>query len=329
VVEDNTCTQCASAAFINFINTGDTGVSTVWRRNTVLETEIHGILVAYQHNSGTADSYGHLIYQNEIKDTSKDSTYGTAIVFMNMEPASIGNRAFNNTIYDVEDYAIGTRDDNNRAYFYNNIVWTDGVESTDRLAHLYDRGLGEGMGSDNYFSKNLYWSGAGDPSSASVWVDEGGSTRTWAAWKATSGYDTDSPSPADPLFTDAGSDDFSLQSGSPAIDAGTWLTTITDAAGSGTSFTVADGAWFHGRFGTMVDENGDAVNGSVITLSNGQSATITVVNGNTITVTPSVLWVQNVTGIGIGTVYGSAPDIGAHEYESTLPDDIIQGVEIE
>jgi len=329
VVEDNTSYNTASASYINFINTGSTGVYTVWRRNKTLgASEIHGHVVAYQDNNGTASSYGHLVYQNIIENTSTASSYGTAIVFMNMEPASIGNRAFNNTIYDVEDYGIGARDDNNRAYFYNNIVWTDGITSGDRLAYLYDRDLGGGMGSDNYFSKNLYYSGSGDPSAAAVWVDEGGTARTWAAWKATSGYDTDSPTPADPLFTLASSDDFSLSEGSPAIDTGTWLTTISDAAGSGTSFTVTDGAWFHGTFGSMVDEDGNAVAGSPIALSNGQTAVVSSVTGNTITVASSVTWTQNVTTIALSPVYGTAPDIGAVEYESPVPSNAIQGVSI-
>ena len=42
----------------------------------------------------------------------------------------------------------------------------------------------------------------------------------WANYKTNSGQDDNSQNPADPLFTNPGADDFTLQLGSPAIDAG-------------------------------------------------------------------------------------------------------------
>lgn len=47
-----------------------------------------------------------------------------------------------------------------------------------------------------------------------------GSSYNWANWKTNSSGDSHSPTPADPSFTNAGAGDFTLQAGSPAINAG-------------------------------------------------------------------------------------------------------------
>ena len=47
-----------------------------------------------------------------------------------------------------------------------------------------------------------------------------GTAYSFANWKTQSGGDANSPAPADPLFVDRANNDFTLQAGSPAIDAG-------------------------------------------------------------------------------------------------------------
>lgn len=107
--------------------------------------------------------------------------------------------------------------------------------------------------------------------------------------------------------------DVHLATNSPAIDAGTWLTTITSANGSGTSFTVADALYFFSSWGTSA---GHTVPSDIIQLQ-GQTnqATITGISGNTITVNTSLSWVN---GQGVALAYtGVAPDVGA--FESAQP----------
>lgn len=112
-----------------------------------------------------------------------------------------------------------------------------------------------------------------------------------------------------PYFNDAANDDFTIGSSSDAIDAGGWLTTITSATGSGISFVVDDASYFYDGW-SIPGEVGD-----VIKTASGETATIVSINysTNTITVNSSISWTQN-EGLSLD-YYGSAPDIGAEEYE--------------
>jgi len=103
--------------------------------------------------------------------------------------------------------------------------------------------------------------------------------------------------------------DFRLQSGSPCINAGGFLTTITSTGGSGTVFTVTDAGYFMDGWGI------EHVQGDLIQLEGSMlRARITQVNYDTqtITVDTPLTWTQ---GQGVSLAYeGSAPDIGAYEY---------------
>ncbi|NIP40931.1 MAG: DUF1565 domain-containing protein [Candidatus Aenigmarchaeota archaeon] len=116
-------------------------------------------------------------------------------------------------------------------------------------------------------------------------------------------------SDGNPRFVNQANDDFRLQTDSPCIDAGGWLT-ATRSAGSGTNIPVQDASYFMDGFGI--------VEGDLIQLQ-GQSQTARITNvdysTNTITVNTPLTWTS---GQGVSLSYsGSAPDIGAYEYEGT------------
>jgi len=111
---------------------------------------------------------------------------------------------------------------------------------------------------------------------------------------------------SDPQYTSPGSPnwDLTLRSGSPAINAGKTLVTITSVTGSGTSFTVDEPLYFTDGFGIA--------EGDIVTV--GSTTTrITDITGNTITVADSVSWTQN---DGIFWKHDTTPDIGAYTYRS-------------
>jgi len=111
----------------------------------------------------------------------------------------------------------------------------------------------------------------------------------------------------DPM--DASYPDFRLVAGSPCIDRGGALTTITSASGSGTVFTVGDAQYFMDGWGVSGVE-GDEIQ----IVGTSQKARVTRVDYGmrTITVSPAVTWTQNQ---GIALAYtGIAPDVGAFEY---------------
>ncbi|MDD5571250.1 MAG: T9SS type A sorting domain-containing protein [Bacteroidales bacterium] len=100
--------------------------------------------------------------------------------------------------------------------------------------------------------------------------------------------------------------DFHLQSTSPAINIGAFLTTTT-SAGSGTIIPVADASYFIDGFGIT--------NGDIIQLQGQiETAQITSINysTNNITIDKSLTWTS---GLGVSMAYsGTAPDAGAYEY---------------
>ena len=116
----------------------------------------------------------------------------------------------------------------------------------------------------------------------------------------------------DPM--DAKYPDFHLNSNSPCIDRGSSLTTITSPSGSGTTFTVADAAYFMDGWG-IAGVNGDDL--QIFGTSQKARITRVVYATNTITVDTSLSWTQ---GQGVALAYlGSAPDAGAFEYGGSYP----------
>jgi hypothetical protein len=156
------------------------------------------------------------------------------------------------------------------------------------------------VGTNNVFNHNLYF-----PDIRDGWVYRGNKLSPFKKWQTISKQDFDSVI-ADPLFKNTARNDFTLKSNSPAIDAGTWLSTIISPTGSGTSFQVDDVSYFYDGYGIPGET------GEIIKTQGGQIATIVDITGDKITVDKSINWT---IGEGLALNYeGAAPDIGAKEY---------------
>ena len=121
---------------------------------------------------------------------------------------------------------------------------------------------------------------------------------------------------SDPLFIDPEDEgphvptkpDLRLRKGSPAIDQGRGLTTITSADGTGRSFRVADASYFMDGWGIVQPDE-------IRLIGQENSATISEVDyaSNTLTLTQELTFRR---GQAVALTFrGNAPDLGAHELE--------------
>lgn len=240
-----------------------------------------------------------IIRKNVIKDNTDNAASGlSAIAYQyQSDPANntLNNRIYNNTITTIKNRALEygnfepavcTVSGNTHK---NNIVYSNG--SSYQLYISSDGGI-----SNNYFMNNIFYN-AGVTNVVSV----SGTARSVAGIQSadpTHFYGNLQVSPN--LDTS-----FQPQTGSPAIDAGTFLTTITSTTGSGTSFVVADARYFSDGFGIVTGDT-IQIGSNIRTISSVNYTT------NAITVTSSVSWT---TGMNVSLPYnGTAPDIGAYEY---------------
>jgi hypothetical protein len=118
---------------------------------------------------------------------------------------------------------------------------------------------------------------------------------------------------ADPLFVNPNGD-WSLQQGSPALNAGTYLTTVaSNDSGSGTSLIVNDVGYFQafGIPGVTADciAVTSTTNHVCITAVNYQTNTLTLASSITRTQGDSVWLYSDSTGRQV--LFGTAPNIGA------------------
>jgi hypothetical protein len=137
---------------------------------------------------------------------------------------------------------------------------------------------------------------------------------TFFASNYSSGAWTDDPGnkQADPQFVNSASDDYHLGSGSPAIGAGSYLTTASGSGTNSASLTVGDASYFF-------DGAGGLVNPDWIRIGSSTTVQISSINysTNTITLTSPVSWSSG-DGVylykdskGNVVLTGANPDLGA------------------
>ena len=244
---------------------------------------------------------------------------------------SNNQRMYNNTFYNNTWQVIHTNDgyadkEYNNNIIKNNIFYNDGNISVHILhgskanaigAGFYDWvNSGDAGSNENYFINNMFSSGADN----FYFKNTISSTKTLTQVKSTFPTEFDSSNfEGDPKFIDAANADFTLQSTSDAIDAGTWLTQVNDSeGGSGTSMVVDDSRYFYDGWG-IPGETAD-----YIWVDNPSSADFLVqissidYDTHTITLAGSKTWDDNAyvylaysSTVGI---MGAGVDIGAYEY---------------
>lgn len=120
---------------------------------------------------------------------------------------------------------------------------------------------------------------------------------------------------ANPQFTNYSSNDFSLQSGSPALNAGTYLTSVSSSdSGTGTSLIVDDASYFQAG-SPLVGVQSDCIAVSTTTshvcVTSINYSTNTLTLANSITRSPgNPVWLYSGSN-GNQVLSGSAPNIGA------------------
>jgi beta-glucanase (GH16 family) len=252
--------------------------------------------IIYDNSSGVMLDQDWKVYNNTIVNNNRDYT-GANSVYTNAQ----GTSPF---------HGINERSSANaRSAFKNNII---GDQAGSQIVLR--------SGSKANLDYNLYF----NTTKTVAWEQQGAATgtsqvfTTLASWKnylasqtAIAGKDTHSLSVL-PGFVNVPSHpvgvptqfDFHLATSSPAIDAGTLLTTTT-SAGSGTVIPVLDSGYFFDGYGI--------IQGDTIQIGT-QTAIITAVDyvANKLTLNKSLTWTL---GQGVSLPYkGSAPDIGAYEF---------------
>jgi parallel beta-helix repeat protein len=128
---------------------------------------------------------------------------------------------------------------------------------------------------------------------------------SWSQYLASSGQDVHSLIEKEPKFTFPEEYNFYLQPGSPAIDAGDFLTRTLDS-GKGNIIQVLDASFFTNGFGVT--------SGDLVQVGENRPVTVTHVDytKKTITVDENISWKK---GDGVSYPYsGPTPDMGAFEY---------------
>lgn len=186
-------------------------------QNTVYSNAACGVEIGQNGAANVVYSvYSNVIYSNNIDDT------GAGICELSKGAGTINLTINNNDLYKNGGAAqaeINILDNVTALTIKNNIFWATNTRRT-----LSIQTNQTGTVNIDY---NLHWSDSvgGDPG-----IRYGSVYPTWVQWRSW-GYDTHGVN-ANPLFTNAAGNDFTLQSSSPAIDNGTNVGLTTDFAGN-------------------------------------------------------------------------------------------------
>ena len=269
-----------------------TGASPTWGENI-----IEGNRIGYSGDPSDNDGATTFLLAGNLNIVRKNDIYRSSTVGISLScgfsypVAPSYNYIYHNNLFDNGQDELGGKDE--CGIYFNNYGHPESIEGNIIKNNIFH---------SNGLSSKCAVAFSGVEKNAQILLgnwEEGGDPK----FKDITG--TDPKSVTNP--------DFTLQSSSPCIDKGEFLTIITSATGSGESFTVKDARNFTDGH-TVVSGDEIQLSGSV------QRATITKVDyeNNTIIVDRNLEWKE---GQGVSLAYeNAAPDIGSHEYNSvSLP----------
>lgn len=238
LIEYNTCLNDGEP---NIVIHFDTANVTLQHNICNGSGQIDNTMFGIEMGCGASEGGSNTVMTNPIcRYNTVSNCQGGGITFIN----STNGKIYGNTVngWSIShnaagvglDVATGTMVANNTAYgavhSYLGFQAIEGSTSTTFKNNIFTILAGAGNDvvqvsadsqSGTTLDYNLYF-----PTTSIGWI-WGSTEYNWAGWKTNSGQDAHSLN-ADPLFTNAGAGDFTLQSGSPCINAGAVITGITD-----------------------------------------------------------------------------------------------------
>jgi hypothetical protein len=231
-------------------------------------------------------------YNNDWVDTLSESSF------------ACGNATTNNSTPALTSYTT------TRSAFLNDLYYYTESGATTGCFNAYQ--LSTTNGSSGVWGYNLAYCAGG---CGTVY----GHLYQTGTFASEPGQQIDNPNFANYVSAGNSANDYHLQAGSPALNAGTSLTTVAAGdSGSGTSLVVNDASYFQDGYGLSNANstvNPDCVsvttvgNHVCITAVNYSTNTLTLASGITRSVGDSV-WLYSKSD-GVQVLTGSAPDIGA------------------
>lgn len=286
------------------------GNKNIIRKNTAYNVDeffFQAYVSSYYQNSNVQDVQYNQVYHNTCYNTMYDMSEGGHGVFhlYALSSEAYGTLEYNRIMNNLIDSINGSG--NYDLYFLSehesDVAWTT-------------------IGTNNEFLNNIAYD-RGDQATYDVWRKLT-STEQLSMSSAESSYPSEFAGNlvVDPQMTDPANQDFTLQSGSPAIDSAVYPAKITAVNGNVLTFQKGEAYAFYDGFG-ITGETADTAYSS----DGSTSSVLTDIDyaNDTITVTSSTGFDvdEYVTPINF---YGTAPDIGANERASDPPNQRPNGV---